>query len=183
MINHQLDRGKGVVPMDGVTNRSFISAHFLLSTYFLTAQSYKCMRLIIWVYGMYPYYSCLNTFWYILPSILTLVTFNCFCSCYRYFFCNFLVTESDGPAHFIALMHYLLDCADPFMRWKGWNFILSPSLVPRPHPQGGKGSGIHQAVSRACRMLHVMWLAWQRINGSHTLAVDCYSEVSHYNHM
>ena len=50
--------------MGGATNRSFISTHFLLSMYFLTAQTYKCvclnnlslryvlvrdMRLITWI--------------------------------------------------------------------------------------------------------------------------------------
>ena len=38
--------------MGGAINRSFISAHFLLNTYFLTVQTYKCMRLITRVYGM-----------------------------------------------------------------------------------------------------------------------------------
>ena len=37
--------------MGGAVNCSFISAHFLLSTYFLTAQTYKCMCLITRVYG------------------------------------------------------------------------------------------------------------------------------------
>ena len=37
--------------MGGAINRSFISAHFLLSLYFLTAQTYKHMRLITRVYG------------------------------------------------------------------------------------------------------------------------------------
>ena len=39
--------------MDGAINCSFISAHFLLSTYFLTAQTYKRMRFITRVYGSY----------------------------------------------------------------------------------------------------------------------------------
>ena len=39
MINCQFDRGKGVVPMGGAINRSFISAHFLSSAYILTAQT------------------------------------------------------------------------------------------------------------------------------------------------
>ena len=50
------------------------------------------------------------------------------------------------------------------------------SLIPRPRPQGGKGSGTHRALSGAHRMQHIMWfawqcivLAWQRINRSHTL--------------
>ena len=38
--------------MGGARNRSFISAHFLLSAYFLAAQTYKCMRLITRVYGI-----------------------------------------------------------------------------------------------------------------------------------
>ena len=37
--------------MGGATKRSFISAYFLLSAYFLTAQSYKRMRLTTRVYG------------------------------------------------------------------------------------------------------------------------------------
>ena len=37
--------------MGGAINHSFISAHFLLSAYFLTVQTYKCMRLITQVYG------------------------------------------------------------------------------------------------------------------------------------
>ena len=44
-------RGKGAVPMGSAINRSFISAHFLLSAYFLTVQTFKCMRLITQVYG------------------------------------------------------------------------------------------------------------------------------------
>ena len=44
-------RGKGAVPMGGAINRSFMSAHFLLSTYFLTVQTYKRIRLITQVYG------------------------------------------------------------------------------------------------------------------------------------
>ena len=38
--------------MGGATKRSFISAYFLLSAYFLTAQSYKCMCLTTRVYGI-----------------------------------------------------------------------------------------------------------------------------------
>ena len=38
--------------MGGAINRSFINAHFLLSIYFLTAQTYKRMCLITRVYGM-----------------------------------------------------------------------------------------------------------------------------------
>ena len=38
--------------MGGATKRSFISAYFLLSAYFLTAQSYKHMRLTTQVYGI-----------------------------------------------------------------------------------------------------------------------------------
>ena len=44
-------RGKGAVLMGGAINRSFMNAHFLLSAYFLTFQTYKRMRLIIRVYG------------------------------------------------------------------------------------------------------------------------------------
>ena len=44
-------RGKRAVPMGGAINRSLISAHFLLSAYFLTVQTYKRMRLITRVYG------------------------------------------------------------------------------------------------------------------------------------
>ena len=46
-------RSKGVILMGGAVNRSFISTHFLLSAYFLTAQTYKRMRLITQVYGIY----------------------------------------------------------------------------------------------------------------------------------
>ena len=38
--------------MGGAINRSFISAHFLLSAYFLTVQTYKRLRLITRVYGI-----------------------------------------------------------------------------------------------------------------------------------
>ena len=38
--------------MGGAINRPFISAHFLLSAYFLTAQTYKRMHLITRVYGI-----------------------------------------------------------------------------------------------------------------------------------
>ena len=38
--------------MGGATKRSFISAYFLLSAYFLTARSYKRMRLTTRVYGI-----------------------------------------------------------------------------------------------------------------------------------
>ena len=51
----QLDRNKGAVPMGGAINRSFISAHFLLSTYFLTAQTCKRMCLITRVYGIHKF--------------------------------------------------------------------------------------------------------------------------------
>ena len=43
---------KWAVQMGGATKRSFISAYFLLSAYFLTAQSYKRMRLTTRVYGL-----------------------------------------------------------------------------------------------------------------------------------
>ena len=46
-------RYKGALPMGGAINRSFISAHFLLSAYFLTVQTYKRMRLITRVYSTY----------------------------------------------------------------------------------------------------------------------------------
>ena len=39
--------------MGGAINRPFISVQFLLSTYFLTAQTYKRMRLITQVYGIW----------------------------------------------------------------------------------------------------------------------------------
>ena len=39
--------------MGDAKNRSFISAHFLLSAYFLATQAYKRMRLITRGYGMY----------------------------------------------------------------------------------------------------------------------------------
>ena len=35
----------------GANNRSLISAHFCISAYFLTAETYKCMRLTTRVYG------------------------------------------------------------------------------------------------------------------------------------
>ena len=38
--------------MGGAIKRSLISAYFLLSAYFLTAQSYKRMRLTTRVYGI-----------------------------------------------------------------------------------------------------------------------------------
>ena len=38
--------------MGGATKRSLISAYFLFRAYFLTAQSYKRMRLITRVYGI-----------------------------------------------------------------------------------------------------------------------------------
>ena len=44
-------RGEGVILMGGAINCSFISAHYLLSAYFLTVQTYKHMRLIARVYG------------------------------------------------------------------------------------------------------------------------------------
>ena len=43
---------KWAVQMGGATKHSFISAYFLLSAYFLTAQSYKRMRLTTRVYGI-----------------------------------------------------------------------------------------------------------------------------------
>ena len=48
---HQLICEKWAVQMGGATKRSFISAYFLLNACFLTAQSYKCMRLTTRVYG------------------------------------------------------------------------------------------------------------------------------------
>ena len=50
---HRLICEKWAVPIGGATKRSFISTYFLLSAYFLTAQSYKRMRLTTRVYG-YP---------------------------------------------------------------------------------------------------------------------------------
>ena len=45
--------------MSSAINHSFISAHFLLSTYFLTAQTYECMHLIVQVYGDFDVcYTC-----------------------------------------------------------------------------------------------------------------------------
>ena len=38
--------------MGSAVNHSFINAHFLLSAYFLTAQTNKCMHLITRVYSM-----------------------------------------------------------------------------------------------------------------------------------
>ena len=37
--------------MGGANNRSLISAHFCISAYFLTAETYKRMRLTTRVYG------------------------------------------------------------------------------------------------------------------------------------
>ena len=37
--------------MGSAINHSFISTHFLLSIYFLTAQTYECMCLIVQVYS------------------------------------------------------------------------------------------------------------------------------------
>ena len=63
MIDRQLNRGKGAVPMGDAINRSFISTHILLSAYFLTAQTYKHMRLITRVYGMIvQLYACIPIF-------------------------------------------------------------------------------------------------------------------------
>ena len=45
-------QGKGAIPMGSAINHSFISAHFLLSAYFLTVQTYKRMHLITQVYGI-----------------------------------------------------------------------------------------------------------------------------------
>ena len=38
-------------------------------------------------------------------------------------------------------------------------YAIAPSLVPRPHPQWGKGSGLHRALSEFCRanQIHAMW--------------------------
>ena len=63
---HQSICEKWAVQMGGVTKRSFISAYFLLSTYFLTTQSYKRMRLTTRVYGiitvyLYAYYCIDNS--------------------------------------------------------------------------------------------------------------------------
>ena len=38
--------------MGGANNRSLISAHFCISAYFLTAETYKRMRLTTRVYGI-----------------------------------------------------------------------------------------------------------------------------------
>ena len=38
--------------MGGGNNRSLISAHFCMSAYFLTAETYKRMRLTTQVYGI-----------------------------------------------------------------------------------------------------------------------------------
>ena len=43
---------KWAVQMGGATKRSFISTYFLLNAYFLTAHSYKRMRLTTQVYGI-----------------------------------------------------------------------------------------------------------------------------------
>ena len=50
--------------MGGAINRSFISAHFLLSAYFLTAQTYKHMRLITRVYGKRSVVGYINNNYY-----------------------------------------------------------------------------------------------------------------------
>ena len=39
--------------MGGANNRSFTSAHFCISAYFLTAETYKLMRLTTRVYGSF----------------------------------------------------------------------------------------------------------------------------------
>ena len=41
--------------MGGANNRSLISAHFCISAYFLTAETYKRMRLTTRVYGISKY--------------------------------------------------------------------------------------------------------------------------------
>ena len=56
------------------------------------------------------------------------------------------------------------------------------SLIPRAHPQGEKVSGLHQAISGAHRMQHVMWLAWQYIVLTWQ-RINSYSAVSRDNHM
>ena len=38
--------------MGSTNNHSLISAHFCISAYFLTAETYKCMRLTTRVYGI-----------------------------------------------------------------------------------------------------------------------------------
>ena len=43
--------------MGGANNRSLISAHFCISAYFLTAETYKRMRLTTRVYGTCTYTS------------------------------------------------------------------------------------------------------------------------------
>ena len=45
---------KWVVLMGGAINHSLICAHFSISAYFLTAQTYKRMRLTTRVYGTPP---------------------------------------------------------------------------------------------------------------------------------
>ncbi len=52
--------------MGGAINRSFISAHFFICTYFLTAQTCKRMHLITRVYGisdnLLASYMCVNMY-------------------------------------------------------------------------------------------------------------------------
>ena len=43
--------------MGGANNRSLISAHFCISAYFLTAETYKRMRLTTRVYGILVLYT------------------------------------------------------------------------------------------------------------------------------
>ena len=87
----------------------------------------------------------------------------------------------------------------PSSLWVGlWILINSEykdfrvhSLIPRPRPQGGKGSGIHQALFGACRIQYVMWLAWQcivlawqHINHFHVQQLlRSVTWLSHVNHM
>ena len=69
--------------MGGAINCSLVSAHFSISAYFLTAHTYKRMRLTIWVYGIWigkrqgwrnkvrdqhSPYMCQGGFHYFLPS-------------------------------------------------------------------------------------------------------------------
>ena len=46
--------------MSGANNRSLISAHFCISAYFLTAETYKRMRLTTRLYGMHEHHASYN---------------------------------------------------------------------------------------------------------------------------
>ena len=59
--------------MGGANNRSLISAHFCISAYFLTAETYKRMRLTTRVYGIVCFLYKLAFLVYVLSTIFKLI--------------------------------------------------------------------------------------------------------------